>query len=373
MRGSFTIGRMLGIPIALHYTWILIAALLTFSLASRFAVTHPEWSGSVLWTTALATSALFFLSLVLHELAHAFVARRAGLPVESITLFALGGIARIRRDASSPGLEFRVAIVGPLASVAIALLCLAAASALRSAEAAAAAAAALQWLGYINFVLAAFNLLPAFPLDGGRVLRAIVWRSVGSVARATRVAAQVGQAVAVGLIVLGLFILFRTGSFGGVWLAILGWFLAQAAVASQLHASITEELREVPVGDVMSRDCRTVNPAMPLSRFVDELLMRTGARCFVATRNGSFDGLITLGDIRAVDRAQWSALRVADVMRPATEVQTIAPHTPASEAFERMTAGDLNQLPVVSDGRVEGVVSRGSILRVLQQRASLGM
>lgn len=380
MEANIKLGRIFGIEIGLHYSWLLIALLVAFSLGGHFQMMNPEWGTGVVWVTAIVTALLFFVSIVVHELSHAAVAKMRGLPVRSITLFALGGVANIEREAADAKTEFWMGIVGPITSAVIGFACLALASALGwspSAEPMTTTAtppmAMLVWLGYINITLAVFNMIPGFPLDGGRVLRAIVWWTTGDADRSTRVAARVGQFVALLFIVWGIFNFFRGAGFGGLWLAFIGWFLLDAARSSYAQVEITRSLKGKRVGDVMARDCPVVDGNTNLQTFTDEYLLKTGGRCFVVAEQGRIAGLITSHEVKEIERSKWAFTMVDDVMRPLENLRTVAPETPVVEALELMGREDVNQLPVVSDGRLEGIISRGHILRLLQTRAELNM
>jgi len=268
-------------------------------------------------------------------------------------------------------------IAGPIMSVVLGSLCLALAWAwgwsteVMTPETP--AMAVLVWLGYINLVLAAFNMIPGFPLDGGRVLRAAVWWTTGDRDRSTRIAARVGQAVAFFFILVGFWRLFNEGDFGGLWLALIGWFLLDAARASYAQLEVVEGLRGIRVRDVMSNDCATVDPQWNLEEFADEYLMRSGRRCFIVKDGDRIVGLITPNEVKMVERARWPYTRVAQVMRPLDQLRTVTPETPLVDALEVMGRQDVNQLPVVSNGRLDGVVSRGHILQLLESRAALDM
>jgi Zn-dependent protease len=375
METHVSLGRILGVKIGLHFSWILIAFLVVFSLSARFRMTNPDWGAGTIWLLAIATAALFFASIVAHELSHAMVAKARGLPVHSITLFALGGVARIEKESADAKTEFWMGIVGPISSALIGVLCLAAASALGwpfMAEPETPLLAMLVWLGYINVVLAVFNMLPGFPMDGGRVLRAAVWHATGDEHRATRVATTSGQAVAFGFIVLGIVGFFQGAGLGGLWLAFIGWFLLGAARASAAQLEVSESLRGVRVSDVMSRDCPIVDGRSNLETFVEDVL-RTGSRCFLIVENGRVTGLITPHEVKSVEKSQWPYKTVFEVMKPLDQLRTVRPDTPASEALETIGRQDVNQLPVVSDGRLEGIVSRERIVRYLVTRAELNM
>lgn len=377
MQAHIKLGRIWGIQIGLHLSWLLIAFLITFSLAAQFALVNPDWGTTTVWTTAIVTGLLFFVSVILHELAHAVVAKMRGLPVRSITLFALGGVASIEKDAAEPSTEFWMGIAGPIASVIIGVLCLVVAAALGwSPETQLFAPstptlAALVWLGYINITLAIFNMLPGFPLDGGRVLRAIIWWITGNVDRSTRVAARVGQVVAVLFIVWGIFQFFSGAGFGGLWLAFIGWFLLSAAGASYAQVEVTQGLRGLKAADAMQNDCAVADGRMNLEQFVNENLLRTGGRCFLVVEDDHLAGLITTHEIKEIPREEWPTKTVADAMRPFDDLQIIGPQTSLTEALETMTQNDVNQLPVVSGRRVTGIISRNSIVQLLQTRREL--
>lgn len=374
MQAQISLGRIFGIKIGLHYSWILIALLVTFSLAGHFQSVNSEWGSVTVWGAAVITGILFFASILVHELSHAAVAKARGLPVRSIVLFALGGVAQIEKESADAKTEFWMAILGPITSVAIGALCLAAAWALGwtpMENPATPATAVLQWLGIINIALAVFNLIPGFPLDGGRVLRAIIWWVTGDAARSTRVAARVGQVVAFIFIIWGMMRFFGGAGFGGLWLAFIGWFLLEASRSSYAQVEVSERLRGVRVADVMTRDCPMVDSNTNLQTFVDEHLLRTGQRCFIIEEQGSVAGLITPHEVREVERARWPYVTVDEVMRTLDRTRTIEPGALITEALEVMGREDLNQLPVVRSGKFEGIVTRGHILRLLQTRGEL--
>jgi Zn-dependent protease len=250
MRSNIKLGRISGIEIGLHYSWFVIAALIVFSLSDHFRQVNPNWSTGQIWIASLVTALLFFVSLLLHELAHSLVAQARGLKVTSITLFALGGISQIQDDATDAKTEFWVAIAGPIASLIIGFSCLLVAPHLgwqRSTEPHTAVSGVLFWLGYINVALAVFNMIPGFPLDGGRVLRAIIWAITKNADRSTRIAARVGQVVALLFILDGIWKYFSGAGFGGLWIAFIGWFLMDAAKASYNHVEATAALRAMRI------------------------------------------------------------------------------------------------------------------------------
>ena len=293
MHSNIKLGKISGIEIGLHYSWFIIAALIVFSLGEHFRQVNPNWGTSQIWIAALFTAVLFFVSLLLHELSHSLVAQARGLKVTAITLFALGGVSQIQDDASDAKTEFWVAIAGPIASLIIGFGCLAIAVGLgwkHMDEPHTGVTAVLVWLGYINIILAVFNMIPGFPLDGGRVLRSIVWGISKNADGSTRIAARVGQVVAFLFILYGMWGFFRGAGFNGLWMAFIGWFLMDAAKASYAQVDVAAAFRGLRVSQVMSRDCATVNRDMSLQEFVDTYLL-TGQRCFAVEDHGRLVGL----------------------------------------------------------------------------------
>ena len=370
MRSQIKLGRIFGIEIGLHYSWFLIALLIVFSLFSQFQSTNPQWRGGVILSLAVVTAILFFISLLLHELAHSIVATANGLPVKEITLFALGGVSQIEKNPTSARLEFWMAFVGPLTSAVIGGICMLAARALGGA-ASDPWMAMLLWLGYINLMLAAFNLIPGYPLDGGRVLRAIIWWNTGDADRSTRAAAKTGQAVAFAFIAWGIFRFFGGAGVGGLWIAFVGWFLLQAARESYVQVGLAHALDGVRVADVMTRECPKVEGSLNLQNFVEQELLRTARRCYTVVEKGELAGLVTPHEIKEIDRTKWPFMTLHDVMRPIKDVRSVAPDDSLKSALEVMSRDDVNQLPVVSNGHLEGMLSRTQLFAYLQTHAEL--
>jgi len=370
MKASISLGRWFGVPVGLHYSWFIVAWLISLSLASQFAALNPNWSPGVVWGLAIITALLFFVCIVLHELAHASVAKLSGISVHGITLFALGGIAQIEKDASSPSKEFWIAIAGPIASIAIGIICRVFAGVAYAADPTrlAGLAAVFGWLAYINIVLALFNLIPGFPLDGGRVLRSIVWGITHDVNKATRVAARAGQGVGALFIATGLFALLVRGDFGGLWIAFIGWFLLEGAQAYYRQAQLSSSFHGLRVGDVMARDCATIDGATTLRHFVDDDLLQKPSRCFAVSRDDHVMGLITPDDVKQVKKERWDNVTVSQVMRPLETLHPVTPNTSAGEALEVMGREHLNQLPVVSDGHLDGVITFSYLVGFLRLR-----
>lgn len=374
MKAQIKLGRVFGIELGLHFSWIVIAVLITFSVADQFKHTNPDWSALTIWSASIITGLLFFACLFAHELSHAFVAKLRGLPIRRITLFFLGGVAQIEKEASDPNTEFWMGIAGPIMSAILGGVCLALAYAagwLPGTNPQQPLSAVLLWLGYINLVLAAFNMIPGFPLDGGRVLRAIIWWINKNEVRATRIAAGVGQIVATLFIIWGIWRFFTGAGLGGIWLAFIGWFLLQASGASAMQVEATAALRNLRVRDLMTQDCAQVSGNLDLETFVNDYMLRTGRRCFIVMRDGRLAGLVTPQEVKQVERSAWPLTPVSQVMRSVESIHSVSPDTPASDALEIMGREDVNQVPVVSNGWFQGIVSRAHILQVLQTTADL--
>lgn len=323
MQAQVKLGRVFGIRVGLHYSWFIIAFLIVFSLSEQFATVHREWSSGAVWGTAILTAVFFFVCIVLHELGHSVVAQSRGIRVPSIVLFALGGVSQMERESSDAKAEFWIAIAGPLVSLVIGFSCLGLARMLGWSGVSAPAtpvAAMLAWLGYINFMLATFNLIPGYPLDGGRVLRAAAWWITGSAERSSRIAITVGQGFAFFFILLGLWRFFTGHGFAGLWIAFIGWFLLDAAHSSYLQMALKNVLRGVKVRDVMDRDCATVDARTTLQALVHEHLLPTGRRCLVVQKDGYLAGLITTTDVGRIGRDQWPVTTVEQAMKPLGEL-----------------------------------------------------
>jgi len=375
MRPTFKLGHVFGIEIGLHYSWLVTAFLVLLSLTGQFHLTNPQWTLPVIGMVAFGTTLLFFASVLIHEFSHAAVAKSRGLSVRSITLFALGGVANIEQEPSDARSEFWLAIAGPLTSLFIgaAFLGVALITGWRPGAGTPSSpfGAGLLWLGYINIALAIFNMIPGYPLDGGRVLRAIAWRLTGSAVAATRIAANAGQFIAVVFVLLGIVRFFMGAGLGGLWIAFIGVFLGQAASASYAETEASAALSEVRVGDVMSEDCGTVDGNINLQTFADEFLLRTGRRCFVVTQNGRPLGLVSVPELKRIERQRWPLITVSEVVVPLDRVRTVSPETNIKDALGFLIRDEVNQLPVISNGELVGVITRGNVVQFLKTRAEL--
>ncbi len=371
MPGTLRIGKIAGIDIEVHVSWIIILVLLTVSLATGwFPQLYAGWSTATYWLIALLSSLLLFVSVLLHELAHSLVARRRGVPVKSITLFIFGGVSNIEREPASPGIEFQLAFVGPLTSLAIGVVCYLIQLPLRSTNSP--LEGILFYLAVTNVLLGLFNLVPGFPLDGGRVLHSIVWRLTGNARQATRVASMTGQVIAYLFILLGIWIFFAGDILDGIWFGFIGWFLLSAAQSANAQGMLTSVLRGVTVGEVMNPKPPTVPGDISLQQLVDAYFLPAGLRYALVTQGEKLVGLITLGDILHIPRDQWEQVPVSAAMIPLARLHVATPQQSLSDALPLMAGRDVNQLPVVDHGAPVGVLSRDAIVQYLDVRRSLG-
>jgi Zn-dependent protease/CBS domain-containing protein len=362
-RGGLRLARPFGIEVRIDTSWLIIAFLIVFSLGHHFLRLFPGLPAWNAWLGALATGLLFFLSILLHEMSHSLVARGLGMTVQGITLFVFGGISRIRGEPERPRDEFWMAIVGPLTSVLLGALFLLAGRTLPDGSLAQVAAG---WLGVINFLLAGFNLLPGYPLDGGRVFRAGVWWLTRDLRKATRWAAFLGMAIGGGLIVWGAFLVFATPNLvSGLWLGLIGWFLISAAQRSVQSLEVRELLLRYRARDAMRTQCPRARADETIQHFVEEKVLGTGQRCFLVTDGETLLGLATLHELRSVPREVWPRTTLAEVMVPVGRVEKVAPTEPLVRVLERMEDRGVNQLPVVEAGTLQGLVTREDVLRIL--------
>lgn len=376
MSGRIPLFKIAGIQVNANWSWLIIVALISLSLAGGFfPAALPGRSPVTYWLLGLLTAVLFFASLLAHELAHSLVARAYGLPVREILLFVFGGISNIEREAHEPRIEFRVAVVGPLTSFAIAAIAW-----LLGQATSGAARIVLGYLVLVNLFVGVFNLLPGFPLDGGRVLRAWLWHRWGDAARATRTAASIGVGFGWALIVLGALQVLAGGVVGGIWIALIGMFLQAAASASAQQVALREQLAGVRVADVMTPEASlvTVSPDLTVDRFVEDYLLRERFDGFpVRGAERVFLGMVGIDQVRHVPRGAWGTTRVESIMRPAAEIPSVPAGEDAVRALERMMSTGEGRLPVVraplaGQSELAGIVTRRDILHLLRLRTDLG-
>jgi Zn-dependent protease/predicted transcriptional regulator len=368
---SIRFGTILGIPIGVNYSWFIVFALITLSLGTQFSIVYPDWNSAVHYFAGIVTSVLFFLSVLLHEFGHSIAAKQKGINVRAITLFIFGGVAQISREPDRPMTEFYIAIMGPAVSILLAAFF--AAAVLVFSPVSEVATAISRWLARINFILVLFNMIPGFPLDGGRVFRAIVWLYIESYERATKIAAGVGQFVAYLFIIGGVFMIVIGYWFNGLWLAFIGWFLLTAAQQTSQYATLKGALRGIKARDVMQDDCPVVDSETSVASLIEDHLLRTGKRAFLVTVEGKLAGMITLHQIRKLPRGSWGGTSLGEIMTPFSKLHWVDPDTEISEVFDLMNGEDVSQIPVVRSGNLEGIIGRNHLLRVIQNRLDLGI
>jgi Zn-dependent protease/predicted transcriptional regulator len=381
MRDGIRLGRLFGISLSLDFSWILIFLLITWNLTRMFWQWHPAWGMGNLGV-AIAASLLFFASVLAHEFGHALVATAWGLPVREIRLFLFGGVSNIEREPPSPLAEFVIAIVGPAVSFAIGTFCILISGFFLRGNSLANPAAILAgldplstiilWLGPINMIIGAFNLSPGFPLDGGRVLRAALWSITGDLKRATRWAGATGQAIGWSFVALGIAMVvgvrvpfFGRGAGGGLWLALIGWFLSSAASRSYQGLLVQEALDGITVHQLMRRSGPVIDADTPIGTMVSEWFMRAGEHVLPVFRDGNLVGIVSTTDLHRVPRESWDVTKVAAIMTPREKLFTIGPSDTATTAMKTLVERGVEQLPVLADGQLVGMLDRSAVARWL--------
>ncbi len=371
MTSEFRLGRIVGIDVVAHWSWFLVFFLLSWSLATTlFEDNFPRWNGTQRWLAGALTSTLFFLSVLLHELSHSIVARRLGLPVKSITLFIFGGVSNLEREPESPKDEFRIAIVGPGMSFVLAILF--GLIWLATMNASEPVSLVSGYLAIINAALGGFNMIPGFPLDGGRVFRSIVWWRNRNLLRATRIASTTGVIVAYGMVGLGIILTVTTALISGLWFVFIGWFLKNASETSYQQMLLNDALRGASVSYLLSESPVPVSPETTLRQLADSYILTHGRRYFpVMTGGGTLLGLVTLSDVRHVNQDAWDTTTVYRIMTPTNQLFALSPKDDALQAFRLMTEHDIHQLPVLDNDNLVGFVTRADVMRLLQTRSEM--
>jgi Zn-dependent protease/CBS domain-containing protein len=368
------IGRIAGIDILVHWSWLGIFGLLTFYLATGFfADVYEDWSPTQSWVVAVIAVLLFFGSILLHELSHSLVAKRLGLPVKNITLFIFGGVSALEKEPETAKQEFQVAIVGPLTSFVLGIMfgVIAVAGHALGKESSPPFAIA-EYLAVINIAVGIFNLLPGFPLDGGRVLRSALWARSHNMLTATKWASNSGRYISFGLIALGV-VSILTGSFiGGVWFVVIGWFLRNASEQSYQQLIFRTSLEGTKVGEVVNRAYASAPPDIFLDQLVSDFLFGRSQRCVPVVVAGDLIGLVSMSDLPKFPRDQWTQISVFRAMTPRERLQVVTPDDDLAQALAMMATYDVHQLPVIESGAFIGFVTRADVLGLIQIRTELG-
>jgi Zn-dependent protease/CBS domain-containing protein len=377
MRGSWRVGRINGIEIGIHYTWLLALVVFTWLLGqSYFPATYPGWQTYSYWIAGFLSTFILFISVLIHELAHSLVARARGLPVSSITLFILGGVSNLAAEPEKPGLEFIMAIAGPATSLVLAGIFWGIWYLMGSQMAF--AKAIFGYMALANALLAGFNLLPGFPLDGGRVLRSILWKTTGDLLKATNIATMVGRFFAWLFIALGVFLVFGFNVFGlggflnGLWLVFVGWFLNSAADSSRQEATLREHLTGVLVGRVMEKDVSSVRPDTNIADLVQTAFIQKNKRTIPVTDGDNLVGVVTISDIKELPQEKWPVTPVLQIMHR-EPIHTVKPEDDLNAAMKLMAQYDLNQIPVLSQGKLVGVLTRADVINYLHLSQELNI
>lgn len=366
MQSTFTLGRIAGIPIGINWSWLLVFALIAWTLAARlFPEENPGLSDGTYVAMALVATVLFFTSLLAHELGHALQARRERIEIDGITLWLFGGVAKFKGSFPSAGAEFRIAVAGPAVSLVLGVLFVLAAWATDMHDAVDGVAA---WLGFINLLLLVFNLLPALPLDGGRVFRAALWHFKGDLTSSTRIAAAAGRGFAYLFIAGGIALLVLAGAWTGLWFVVLGWFLLQAATAEDRYVFARRALGGLHVRDLLVADPVTTGPDITLAEFMDDVVWKTRYTTYPVAENGHAVGLLPFRRVAEVPRSEWDTRRVRDCMLPRDEVPVVAPNDRLIDAATELAQSDVSRALVLEGDRLVGLLSGTDIARALEIR-----
>jgi Zn-dependent protease/CBS domain-containing protein len=384
MKSSWRLFRIVGIDIGVHYTWLFIFILISWTLAQGlFPQQHPGWGTSTYWAMGILTALALFVSVLAHELAHSLVANARGMKVSSITLFIFGGVSNLEEEPEKPWTEFSMAIVGPLTSLVLGFVLWGVAFAIAARSVSfgdlisgaglnSPVASVIGYLAWINMVLAVFNLIPGFPLDGGRVLRSIIWGSTGSLTRATNAAAIIGRLFGWAFIAYGVFELLRGNWLGGIWIAFIGWFLSSAADASRRELTLKEHLSGVKVKDVMNTQAGSIGPETTVEQVVGNIFQRLHGRAVPVCRDDRLLGIVTIDDVKKVPREQWAVTPVESIMTR-EPLYTVTPEDGLYSAFTMIARHAINQVLVTVNDKCIGMLTRADILTHLQLSQELGV
>jgi Zn-dependent protease len=386
MRGSWRVGRIAGIEVGIHYTWLLALFIFTWLLGQGFSATYPGWYSYYYWIAGFLATFTLFISVLIHELAHSLVARSRGLSVSTITLFILGGVSNLAEEPENPGVEFAMAIVGPLSSIALGFIfwiiwylitktwVLPVFSVNITASKQTMGLAIVGFLAYTNIILAIFNLLPGFPLDGGRVFRSIIWRTTGNLYRATNIASIVGRVFGWGFIALGVVLAIFTqfGFLNGLWFVFVGWFLNSAADNSRSEVTLREHLTGVLVEKVMEKDVESVRPDTMIDYLVQTIFIQKRKRAVPVVDGDNLVGVVTISDIKGIPQEKWPITPVLQVMHRAP-IHALKPEDDLNTAMKLIAQYDLNQVPVLNQGKLVGMLTRADVINYLQLSQELNI
>ncbi|HUF52714.1 MAG TPA: site-2 protease family protein [Dehalococcoidia bacterium] len=372
---ALKIGSILGIDIRIHWSWLAIFALLLYWLATGWFAdldAYSHWSTAERWVASGVTTMLFFVSILLHELSHSIVARRLGLPVHGITLFIFGGVSSLSEEPASAGQEFKMAIVGPLMSFFLGFVAGAIWLILLAIDKGTTVPSAIAvYVGFMNISVGIFNMLPGYPLDGGRVLRAALWARSRSMLKATRWASHVGTFISFSLMFIGVISVFFGNVIGGIWFVVIGWFLRNTSEQAYQQLLYRDTLAGARVGEILDSNFRPAPPDIPLSELVNEYILAGGMRAVPIVVEGNLLGIITMSDLRNVPPDQWATTSAFRAMTPREKLFTVGPEDELTQALQLMALHDIHQLPVINGYDFQGFVTRADVIRRIQVRAEL--
>tara|TARA_B100000315_G_C14550433_1_gene575488 strand:+ start:6 stop:1112 length:1107 start_codon:yes stop_codon:yes gene_type:complete len=367
LRDGVPIGKLFGISIRLNYSWFIIFALVTWALTSSY---FPNWGLTISILAGMVTSLFFFGSILAHELMHSLMAQASGIPVKSITLFIFGGVSLITEEPKEPKVELRIALAGPLTSFVLGGIFLAIWFILPDTIDIVTVIA--FWLGWVNLLLAVFNLIPGFPLDGGRVLRAILWWRSRNLRRATKITTNISRGIGYLFILGGVWLIFSGFLLNGLWFAFIGWFLGNAAAGSYRQLTLQQVLRGHLTSEIMTQDCPTVSPDTTIEKLLNNHILPSGRHCLVVADSRVL-GLVSLQNIKAAPRNQWTSKTAKEVMTPYENLNWVSPSEDLTSVLKIFTEQDANQLLVVENGNIVGIVTRDNLLSVSNVHSKLGM
>ena len=371
---SFRIAHLAGFQISIHYSWLFIFMLILLILATGYMPhNYPGLSTTAYWLVGLIATALLFASVLFHELCHSIVARNYGLPITRITLFFFGGVSEMAEEPQDPKVELKMAAAGPVSSIFLAVVFGLATYASSNLKMLPAVFAPLNYGFLINLFLAGFNLLPGFPMDGGRILRAAIWVWRKDIVKATRIATTIGVGLAYLMVGGGLILAFIGLWVNGLWLVFIGLFLKSGAESSLRHTIINKALLGIAIEDIMTKDVKTVRPDITLEEFIGEYLLRFRHEVYPVSTNGKVLGLVSVQDAKQIPKDRWSTTYVKDIMKPNEKIVTVQPNQEAIEALMKMSKHDVGQVLVVAQGNLMGIVTHSDIFHVVKARTELNL
>lgn len=362
-QGAWKIGTIMGIPIRVHFSWLIVFGLITWSLSTfYFPKAAPDLPAVAYWIKGALAALMLFFSVAFHELAHSFVAKRYKISIESITLFIFGGVAQMKGEPPHPKAEFRIAIAGPLSSFFLSVVFFS-----LSLNTTDSVKSLFAYLAQINLIIGIFNLIPGFPMDGGRVLRSIIWEKKKNFFYATQKASGIGQKIALFFIFFGIFSIF-TGMIGGLWLILIGWFLYIAAQASYQQSTLQESLSGVKVHDIMVKELVIVSSSMTIEDVVNDYFLRYGYGGFPVVADGKYLGIVTLKEVKDVPRERWRSVKTADIVVPHQRRWEVSPADDVMKALGLMLKEDKGRLVIIENGKLAGMITRTGIAQYVQVR-----